>query len=289
MMSKLFNGRQIFYIIIFLIIFNFFVWYSIVVFAPNSNAELYFLDIGQGDAELIILPGNVKVLIDGGPDKSALYNLEKILSPFDRYIDLVILSHPQLDHFGGLIDVLRRYKVGAFISNGRTHSIAAYKDLERAVLNSQALNVNLMEGDGVTYKESKLDIISPQADFLKSKELNDSTLVVLFESDGARALFTGDIGLNVEKYLIDNFDITSDILKVGHHGSKYSSSEDFLNKVNPKISVIEVGKNNYGHPTKEALERLGLIGSKIFRTDFDGLIKLTISGKNINIFKNKFR
>ena len=102
-----------------------------------------------------------------------------------------------------------------------------------------------------------------------------------------KVLFTGDIGEKVEKYLTNNFDITADILKVPHHGSKYSSSEEFLAAARPKISSIEVGKNSYGHPTDEVLNKLASIGSQIFRTDQNGTIKIVISENEINIFKKR--
>ena len=102
-----------------------------------------------------------------------------------------------------------------------------------------------------------------------------------------KILFTGDIGEKNEKYLADNFDIKADILKVGHHGSKYSSSDYFLKAVSPKISAIEVGKNSYGHPTKEVLDRLALVGSRIFRTDQNSIVKLSVKGNEINIFKKQ--
>ena len=119
--------------------------------------------------------------------------------------------------------------------------------------------------------------------------MNDTSLAIKFVNNGGQTqtniLFTGDIGEKNEKYLVNNFDIKVDILKVGHHGSKYSSSNYFLKAVNPKIAAIEVGKNSYGHPTKETLNGLALVGAQIFRTDQDGTIKLIVNSGEINIFK----
>src|SRR5689334_7001064 len=117
-----------------LIGFNFFVWSAVALQANADGLNIYFLDVGQGDSSLIVLPGGAKILIDGGPaNKSVFGELEKVLSPSDRYIDLVMLTHPQLDHFGGLIDVLKRYRVGAFIYNGRDGTAQAWPYLKEIV------------------------------------------------------------------------------------------------------------------------------------------------------------
>lgn len=281
------NRNHLVLFFIFLAVFDFFVWQSVFVRKQNENLELYFLDIGQGDSELAILPGGIKVLIDGGPNNKILSELSSILKPTDKYIDLVVMSHPQYDHFAGLIDVLKRYQVGAFIYNGRRGEIAAFNDLEKILKNKNISVVVLGEGGKIKYQEIIFNILSPSKEFLSSKELNDTTLVMELISDNFKALFTGDIGFNIENYLVEKYNINIDVLKVGHHGSKYSSGDEFLKESNPKISVIEVGKNTYGHPTKNALNRLINIGSQIFRTDQDGAVKLVISDKEINIFKKK--
>ena len=283
----MFNRNHLIIFFVFLAVFDLFIWSLVVFGGPNKNAEIYFFDIGQGDSEMVILPGNVKVLIDGGPDKKILSELADVLSPTDRYIDLIVLSHPQMDHFAGLIDVLKRYEVGAFIYNGREGEAKAFKDLKEVLKENSALKIVLAQGDKIKYQENIFDVLSPAKEFLASKELNDTTLVLKLNIGNFRALFTGDIGENIEKYLVKNFDIETDVLKVGHHGSKFSSSAEFLSEVKSKISVIEVGKNSYGHPTAQTLARLANIGSQVFRTDLDGAVKLVINSNSINIFKKK--
>lgn len=281
------NRNHLIIFFIFLAIFDFLVWQAVFAGDSNKNLELYFLDIGQGDSELVILSGGVKVLIDGGPNNKVLGELSSILNPTNKYIDLVVMSHPQFDHFAGLIDVLKRYEIGAFIYNGRRGEIAAFNDLEKVLKDKKIPTVILGEGDKIKYGESVFNILAPNKEFLSSKELNDTMLVMELIDNGFKALYTGDIGFKVENYLAAKYDIGVDVLKVGHHGSKYSSGEFFLGKARPKISIIEVGKNNYGHPTKNALSRLADIGSQIFRTDQDGTIKLVINGEEINIFKKR--
>ncbi|MDP3015203.1 MAG: MBL fold metallo-hydrolase [bacterium] len=281
------NNNRIILLVLFLVIFDVFVWGQIVFGGPNENLEVYFLNVGQGDSQMAILPGNVKILIDGGPNNKVLKELSSVLGPTDRYIDLVVLSHPELDHFGGLIDVLKRYQVGAFIFNGRRGSAPAFLDLERIIKENKIATVVLAENDKIKYLKNRFDMLSPSKNLLQSAELNDTTLVMKFENEEVKILFTGDIDKKIEDYLIKNRDLSVDVLKISHHGSKFSTSENFLKKAMPKISVIGVGKNSYGHPTNETLNRLVSIGSQIFRTDKNGTIKLVIDNKKINILKTK--
>ena len=253
----------------------------------NRDLRIYFLDVGQGDSELVLLPGGVKVLIDGGPPNSRILgNLEKIILPTDRYIDLVMMSHPQLDHFGGLIDVFKRYRVGAFLTNGRKGEAQAFADLEKIIEENSVKTVVLAKNDVIRYENNYFKIISPDKNTLQAKELNDTALVAELTSNNSKTLFTGDIGVNIEEELLKVFNSPIDILKVAHHGSKYSSFGGFLEVLNPKVAVIEVGKNSYGHPTAEVLKRLEGVGSKIFRTDLDGIIELIIDGQTIKVLKN---
>lgn len=280
--------NKIILLLIFLVAFNILIWREIVFSKAVQKPEIYFLNIGQGDSQLVILPDGIKILIDGGPNGSKLAEqLSEILNYNDRYIDLVVLSHPQADHFIGLIDVFKHYKVGAFISNGIEGTAKSFKELENAVNDSSAKKVVLLSGDLISYKDYFLKFLSPKPEFFDLPDLNHGSLVILFKAGGASALFTGDIGFEEEDYLARNYDIDVDILKVAHHGSKYSSGGDFLKAVSPKISVIEVGRNSYGHPTALALSRLAAVSSKIFRTDKDGVLKLVIDERKIKVFKNR--
>ncbi len=274
-------------LILFLVIFDGFVWYQILFARPNQNAELYFLDVGQGDGELIVLSNNVKILIDGGPNNKILEELNYVSRPTDRYIDLVILSHPQADHFGGLIDVLKRYKVGAFISPGRSGLAQSFKDLEKIIQENKIPTIALGEGDKINYLNAHFDILLPSLNLLQSAEPNDWGLAIKITSGGTKALFAGDIDSKTEESLALKHDLDIDVLKVNHHGSRFSSSKNFLEKITPKIAVIEVGRNSYGHPAEQTLKNLASVGSQIFRTDRDGTIKLLINNQKIAIFTRK--
>jgi competence protein ComEC len=256
--------------------------------ATLASARLSFLNIGQGDSSLIELPGNVQVLIDGGPDgKKLLENLEQILPPQDRRIDLLIMTHPQLDHFAGFIDVLKKYEVGAFVSSGRKVEIPAYKELVSQLKKRDVPYIQVVEGDAVTIGQTKLRIIGPSPSELVSGELNDTSVVVLLESPEVRALYTGDIGFAVEKRLVEDYNIDVDVLKVGHHGSRLSSGEQFLAEATPELSAIIVGKNTYGHPTASALERLEKYSQKITRSDKDGIIQVIGGANTLQVFNFK--
>ena len=278
--------NQVILIIGLVIVFDVFIWWQIIFFGPSQNTELYFLDIGQGDSELVILPGGVKVLIDGGPDNKVLGQLGSVFRSTDRYIDLVVMSHPQTDHFNGLIDILRRYKVGAFISSGKSGKAQSFGELQKAIRDNKVPAIVLGEGDKIQYGDNRFDILSPSANLLESAEPNDWALVMKLISQGANALFTADIDSKIEKDLVQKYDMAIDILKVAHHGSKFSSSDEFLKVATPKVALIEVGeKNTYGHPTPQALQRLLAVGAQILRTDLDGTIKLLVSSSTINVFK----
>jgi competence protein ComEC len=274
---------------ILLVSLDILVWRTIILAKSPDNLEIYFLNVGQGDSELVILPGGVQVLIDGGGNNRVLQNLASVLPFFDRYLDLVLLSHAEPDHYLGLIEVLKNYKVGAFIFNGLDGIADSWPALTKILNDNKISTLVLGAGDKISYQESHFDILSPTKDFLNENNRNDSSLVMKLVSLNSETLFTGDISKKLEDYLVRTSDLKADILKVAHHGSKYSSSQNFLGKTLPQIAVIEVGKNNYGHPTKEVLERLASVGAQIYRTDTDGTLKFIISPSfsKIQVFKKK--
>lgn len=262
------------------------IWGIILFDKGIGFQEIYFLDVGQGDSSLAILPGGANILIDGGPANGLVQaNLEKILSFSDRYIDLVIVSHPQIDHFGGLIEVAKNYKIGAVITNGEESDGAAWREFRRILDENKIPVIGLSAGDKIRYRDYLLDILWPEK--IGVGGVNGQALAMILSGDRIRSFFGGDLDIGTEKIISEKYNVDVDILKVSHHGSKYSSGEEFLKEASPSFSIIEVGKNSYGHPAKEALKRLGDIGSKIFRTDLSGLIKITINDGKLNIYTQK--
>ncbi len=276
-----------------LVVLDGILWYFLTpLIRGNASFALDFLNIGQGDSELMLLPYKskiIKILIDAGPNAQVLSEIQKIVPPYDRYIDLVLLTHPQLDHFGGFIDLLKYYDVGFFLSNGRRGETKAYGDLVRTLQERHVRELTLGEGDRIRYGNYLLTLLGPSKKDIVSKELNDTCLVVKLEGAPVTVLYTGDIGANIEHELVQKYDLTASVLKVGHHGSRFSSSQEFLEAVKPKMAVIEVGKNTYGHPTAEALSNLEGVGSKIFRTDKDGLIRVVAGETKAQVFTERTR
>ena len=257
------------------------------IFAPEPKTELFFLSVGQGDSELIVARNQsgqpVTILIDGGRNAAVMGELDRVLPQNHRLIDLMIMTHPQLDHFAGLIDVVRTLPVRAFLATGRKGEISAYDELRLALIDKKIPYIVIGEGDTVRYGASRLNIVSPSPTERRDKELNTTSIVFRFTDGNISAIYTGDAGTNVETRLAKKYPLASDVLKVGHHGSKFSSATVFLKAVNPKAAIIEVGKNTYGHPTKAALERLEKNGAQIFRTDLDGTVKIIKSAQGLTV------
>src|SRR3989344_4793918 len=269
------------------------VWFGILG-AHATQSTLYVLDVVQGDSQLVVLASEngrsaIKILIDGGKDKSVLAALDEALgSVSDKYLDLVILTHTDLDHMGGLIEVARRYDIGMFISNGRKGTSEAYSALQEVLTERNIPTRILLEGDAIRYGDNRIAVLSPNRALLQSKEVNESGVVVMLTTNqptgGVNVLFTADIGFPAEQILLaKKYDLMSDILKVGHHGSKNSSGENFIAAVHPLISIIGVGKNSYGHPTPRVLKTLELAGSRVYRTDQNGTIKIPLDAEDKSV------
>ncbi|MCS6956780.1 MAG: MBL fold metallo-hydrolase [Patescibacteria group bacterium] len=257
-------------ILVILVGLDIFLWFNILFFSKEEN-KIYFLDVGQGDSSLIILE-NISILIDAGPSSKIIQSLDKVFSKSKKYIDLAIITHPELDHFGGFLKLLDSYKFGLFIINGRKAegSEIFYEDLIKKIKNRNISIITLLAGDKILYKDNLIEIISPDKNWWSSADLNDTGLVLKIKNKNFQSLFTADIGQNLENYLAKKFDLKSDILKVAHHGSKYSSGASFLKEVSPSLALVGVGLNRYGHPSAEVIDRFQHFKIPIFRTDQHG-------------------
>ena len=259
----------------------------------NSNLYVYYLDVGQGDSALIRLPNNSgNILIDTGGKFS--YEMEKWREKRSKYsivksstihflksfgikkLDYLILSHGDYDHIGEAINLVDNFNVEKVIFN-----CGEFNDLEKEL-------IKVLDKKKIKYYSciKELNIDNNKLYFLQTKEYdneNDNSNVIYTKLDGYKFMFMGDAGVDKEKDILDKYNISNvDVLKVGHHGSKTSSSKSFINEINPKNSIISVGKNNrYGHPNKEVLNNLK--GSKIYRTDQDGSIMFKIKKNKLRI------
>jgi len=258
----------------------------------RQNLEVVFMDVGQGDAILIKTPYEQNILIDGGPDSSVLSQLGGNLAFFDKEIDLVILTHPHSDHVAGLVEVLRRYQVDQVMMTGVVHTAPDYLAFWDEIKNKNIpVEIAKEQKDLVFGEDLVLKILYPWQDLSgqEVEELNNSSIVAKLVYKNQSFLLTGDAEAAVEEDLIQSgIDITADVLKVGHHGSKYSSIPEFLNLVNPQYAVIQVGADNdFGHPHLRTLQNLGKQKMQILRNDLDGSIVFIADGQNLQIKTEK--
>ncbi len=279
------------------------VWFLVFNQKSDRILETDFLNVGQGDAILIKTPKDQTVLIDGGPDNKVLEKLGKYLSPLQKRIDLVILTHPHADHVSGLVEVLRRYSVGGVILTGAKLKTDVYSEFLKIIKERNVPVVIAEAGQAIHFdKNLEFDIISPSKNlsgevFNKKSEgfssggndVNETSIVGKLIYNDFSIMFMGDATLKIENQLLAYGDnLKSDILKVGHHGSKYSSFTNFLESVAPQAGIIEVGaKNFYGHPSQAALSRLGMFNVNIFRTDLNGDVRVLSNGFITSIYKEK--
>ncbi len=277
------SGR---FILIFLLLLVLCVWLLVrITQADQKDLAMYFLPVGQGDSELVILPGGAKILIDGGPPTlNTVRALDKVLPEGTRTIDAVIMTHPQLDHYGGLIDVARRYQIGIFVSNGFSSGLGSFSELQSLLKAHKVPQIILHKGDAIRYASSTLLVLAPPVEIKSVADPNEAAILLELFSKNTTALFMSDATAEMEQDVAKQAGPV-DVLKVSHHGSKYSSTEYFLRATSPTIAAIEVGKNTYGHPTPQTLARLKAVGAKIFRTDKDGLIMIRSDGTSITVLK----
>lgn len=263
----------------------FVIWYA-VIFESREGVLVTFLDVGQGDAIFIQAPNGNQVLIDAGPGSKVLGELSKVMPFYDRSLDLIIATHPDSDHIGGFLDVLKTYRSGLVMEPGVDSESAFYREFERLLEKNNIKKILARRGMKVMLDDSVyLLVLFPDRN-VTGWDTNDASIVVKLIYGKTSFLLTGDSPQKMENYLVflDGQNLKSDVLKAGHHGSKTSSSESFIKYVSPEYAIISAGKNNrYGHPHKETLDVLEKFKVKILRTDEQGTIKIKSDGKNLQI------
>lgn len=265
------------------------VWIAVFAVRPDYKLHVDFFDVGQGDVAFITTPEKTQILIDGGPDSAVLSKLGRAMPFFDRTIDLVVLSHPHLDHLSGLIEVLKRYKVKKVLLSEVTHSSEAYKAFADVLKQKNIPTITAVAGQKILLDDyARLQILYPPASMQGQlfDDLNESSVVARLSFGESDFLFTGDAPKQEEEeVLASGFDVGAEVLKVGHHGSRFSTGGEFLAAVNPKFAVISAGaKNKYGHPYEETLALLKSLGIKALRTDLEGDIEFVSDGRGIAEF-----
>ena len=258
--------------------------FSILNTIPK-DLKIYFIDVGQGDSTLVITPTNKKILIDSGGAETGSFDVGKsTLFPYllDRGIttlDYICISHFDSDHCDGFKYLLENMKIKNIILSKQYESTSNFKEIMEIVANKKVNIIKVEAGEILRIDNFvKFKIFSPEEKLID--DINDNSIVMKLEYNNFSCLFTGDISQVIEEKLVEEYGnaLKSTVLKVGHHGSKTSSAEQFINTVKPKIALIGVGKNNkFGHPNKNVLERLQNINCKIYRTDLNGEIILKIN------------
>lgn len=250
----------------------------------NSNLEIYFFDVGQADS-VLIKSNDDTVLIDAGNrnDGENLANYIKNDLKIND-IDIVIGTHPHEDHIGGMNYIIDSFDIGKIYLPDVTSNAKFFEKLLDSI-ESKDYKISVPKIDEkIKLNNLVFNVLSVDDN---DKNINDCSIVLKLNYLDTKYLFMGDASKSVEKKLLDK-DIKADVIKIGHHGSSYSSSKKFLESVNPNIAIISVGKDNkYKHPTKSVLETLNNLNIKYYRTDIDGTIKLVSDGKNIEINKIK--
>lgn len=251
------------------------------VTSVSGKLKIHYIDVEQGDSILIQQDGR-NMLIDTGTNASTDTLINYLHSQSINKIDYLILTHAHEDHIGGADAVIRDFDIGTIYMTKYTSTTKTYRDVISA-MKSKGLKATLpVLGNKFNLGQASCTILGPVNP--QGEDLNTCSIVIKLTFGSTKFLFTGDAQASNEETMINNkYDLSADVLKVGHHGSHTSTCQQFLDAVNPKYAVISAGKgNDYGHPHKETMDRLRAKGVKVYRTDESGTIICISDGKNIS-------
>lgn len=282
-MQALFKHRQYVVVgILFLVVVG--VWAAVFAAERTGVLTVAVLNVGQGDSIFIESPTGAQVLVDGGPDSSLLRELPSVMSPFDRTLDAIVETHPDADHIAGFVDLLERYQVGAFVESGIPKETLTFEVLQQQV-QEQGIphllarrGMRLVLGGG-----AELEVLYPTGSVanLSASKANEGGVVMRLTYGEATMLLMADVSSKVEAQLVqlEGVALDTDLLKVGHHGSRTSTSDAFVKAASPAAAVISVGgDNSYGHPTQDVLETLQRHNVTTLRTDTEGTVVFISNG-----------
>ncbi len=243
---------------------------------------VHFIDVGQGDSMLVQHAGK-NMLIDAGTWEAGKTVSDYLKAHGVSTIDVLVSTHPHSDHIGGMSAVLKDFPVKVIYDSGIPHTTQTYEEY-LTLIDQKNIKYKVPEkGDVIDFAPGvTVQVLSIGGNY---EDLNEQSIVLKVTYGSDSFLFMGDTGFDAESGLLKSgYDLRSDVLKVGHHGSKGSSGTSFIKAVDPKYAVIEVGADNpYGHPTKAAMDRLGVEGSIVYRTDYDGDVVMTSDGKGVTV------
>jgi len=253
---------------------------------PKTELTVSFLDVGQGDAILVEGPTGIEMLIDGGKDRSVLLELPRVMGPLDRSIDVLVATHPDADHIGGLPGVLKRYSIARFFEPAKEGDTSTYESLEVAVDQERGITEGVLRtgmrihlGGG-----AYADILHPEDNVAQLRETNDASIMMRLVYGETEFMLTGDAPSWAEDRVVARYgeSLKSDVLKAGHHGSKTSTGPLFLAAVDPEIVVVSAGKDNsYGHPNVDVVARILESGAALVSTIDQGTITFVSDGVTV--------
>lgn len=270
------------YILLCFVFLSLTLWYVAIHENRGNKMTVTFLNIGQGDAIYIESPTGTQVVVDGGPDRALMKEISAVMPWYDRHIDMLIITNPDKDHYEGFIPLLDKYSVDAEMEPGTISKTETYNILEQKLKNKNIFKIVAIRGQIVDLGGGAyLQVLFPDRDVSGLSTNNGSLVMRLVYGDTSIAL-QGDSPQAIEDYLItlDGENLKSTILKAGHHGSKTSSSEEYVKAVSPQYAVISAGKDNkYGHPNKETIDIFNKLKIPYFVTFNEGRIKFVSDGK----------
>lgn len=255
-------------------------------FASSGSGELTvsFLNVGQGDAIFIEAPSGAQMLIDGGPNKAVLRELSEQMSFFDKSIDVVLATHPDQDHIGGLPEVLERFEVGTIVVSGNNSNTETNLEFLSRSEDEGAEYIVARRGMKIFLDEQTyFEVLFPDRD-ASGLESNTASVFGRLVYGEISFILTGDSPKGIEEYVVflENGEINADVLKLGHHGSKTSTSSIFLGAVSPEYVVVSAEKDSrYGHPHEEVISKINQIGSQILSTAELGTITFKSDGVRV--------
>lgn len=270
------------FIFFILMVINLTIWFSYFSFF-EKDITIHFIDVGSGDGAFIRTPEGFNIVIDGGP-QGKLSNYLGINYPFlGKDIDLLILSHPHEDHIIGALDILKSYKVKKVLGSGVLSQSPVYSTFLKTVKDKNIDFIVARQGQNIKFGKLNIEVLFPFEYLLNKKisNINNSSLMIKIEYENFSCLFPGDLEKDVaDEILFSGIDIKSDVIKVSHQGSKngIQNVSKFLELANPKIAIISVGENSYGHPSKETIDKLTSYSIDILRTDTKGNIVIKSDG-----------